>query len=170
VSTPDVAMSDILQKISSYNIFNYLFPGAIFAFACEALNIYRVGTESIILALFTYYFIGLTISRIGSVLFEPFLKRVSFVRFAPYADFIRAEKTDDKLQILVEVSNTYRTLASMCVCIFAAYGGQKLIQHLSVPNNLSATAGLLALTCLYFFSYRKQVSYVRNRIEHQKHI
>ena len=46
-------MDGLLDKISSYNIFNYLLPGSIFAVVADALTSFRVLQEDIVVGLFS---------------------------------------------------------------------------------------------------------------------
>jgi len=70
-------MKDLLDKLSSYDIFNYLLPGVIFAVLAEKLTSFSFIKKDIILGVFLYYFIGLVISRIGSLFIEQFLKKLN---------------------------------------------------------------------------------------------
>jgi len=106
-------MNELLNKLSSYNLFNYLFPGIVFAFIADKVTGYKFIQQNIIYGLFLYYFTGLVISRFGSLVIEPILRKLSFLRFADYKDFVAACKKDDKLETLLEVNNTYRTLCSL---------------------------------------------------------
>lgn len=67
-------MDGLLDKISSYNIFNYLLPCSIFAVVADALTSFHVLQEDIVIGLFLYYFIGLVVSRVGSLVIEPSLR------------------------------------------------------------------------------------------------
>ena len=87
-------MKDILSKISSYNLFNYLLPGIVFSVLAERITTYKIIQTDIIVGLFLYYFCGLVISRIGSLIIEPAMKRVSFIKFAPYKDYVRVSAKD----------------------------------------------------------------------------
>ena len=82
-------MNALLSKLSSYNLFNYLFPGIIFVILAEGVTDYSLIQEDIAIGAFLYYFIGLVVSRFGSLMIEPFLKKVSFLRFADYKNFYR---------------------------------------------------------------------------------
>ena len=106
-------MKDILSKLSSYNLFNYLFPGIVFVIAAGKLTHYSLIQQDIVIGVFLYYFIGLVVSRFGSLVIEPILRKTSFLRFANYGDFVAASKKDEKLELLSEVNNTYRTLCSL---------------------------------------------------------
>ena len=66
-------MEDLLAKISSYNFFNFLFPGVIFAVIAERVTSYTFLHNNLVIDFFVCYFIGLTISRVGSLLLEPLL-------------------------------------------------------------------------------------------------
>ena len=57
-----------------------------------------------------YYFIGLIIIRIGSLAIEPALKRIRFVKFTSYTEFVKALKSDSKIDILSEINNYLRSL------------------------------------------------------------
>uniref|UniRef100_UPI0031013A79 hypothetical protein n=1 Tax=Neorhizobium sp. EC2-8 TaxID=3129230 RepID=UPI0031013A79 len=67
-------MNDILARLSSYDIFVNLVPGALFAAFLSMADIYTLEPSSVVGELVIYYFIGLVISRVGSVIVEPILK------------------------------------------------------------------------------------------------
>ena len=67
-------MKELLDKLSSYNIFNYLLPGILFSVLASKTTELNLIQIDIILGVFVYYFIGLIISRIGSLIIEPILK------------------------------------------------------------------------------------------------
>jgi len=52
-------MKEILDKISSYNFFNYLLPGILFVVITEEFTSYSFIQENLVLGVFIYYFIGL---------------------------------------------------------------------------------------------------------------
>lgn len=83
-------MKELLDKISSYNLFNYLFPGILFAILSKEITTYSFLQENLIIGVFVYYFIGLVVSRIGSLIIEPILRKLSFLKFADIKDFISA--------------------------------------------------------------------------------
>jgi len=159
-------MNEFISKISSYNIFNYLFPGALFGVLAERLQVLDFGTRDLITRLVLYYFIGLCISRVGSVAVEPMLKRVKFVRYASYANYLKACDKDAEMSIMVEVSNTYRTLTAafltLPLSLIVNAGADRL--HLSTIGRHIIL--LVALFILFAFSYRKQAAFVKQRVEH----
>jgi hypothetical protein len=155
-------MKELLEKLSSYNLFNYLLPGTIFVAAARRLSHHTFKDDSVIVELFLFYFIGMVISRVGSLTIEPFLKAVSFIKFAPYKDFIRACTKDAKIELLSEQNNTYRTLCA----VFLSLGILKLYDLAAAwkPRTTKGTV-IVGLFVLFAFAYQKQTNYVRKRVE-----
>ncbi len=158
-------MKELLDKLSSYNIFNYLLPGVIFVLLSRETIHYPLAQVDILTAAFMYYFVGMVVSRFGSIIIEPILKRLSFVRFEDYNRFVAAKKRDEQLELLSEVNNTYRTLCSLfsLLLLLKLYG--KIAERFPWLKEWHATALAVLLLILFLFSYRKQTSYVTKRIE-----
>lgn len=157
-------MKEIIEKISSYHILNYLLPGVIFVILTKKFVGYDLITNNLVLALFLYYFIGLSISRIGSLLIDPALKKISFIKLAPYKDFITASHKDSKLDDLSEVNNMYRSLATQFLLLLILKLWRQLEQKspwLSINHYWILIAVLLMI---FTFSYRKQTRYITDRI------
>lgn len=157
-------MSDFLDKLSSYNLFNYLLPGTLFAGIGTACSSYDFIHENLFIAVFVFYFIGLIISRIGSLALEPLLKKLKFLEYADYAAYVRASLKDKTLGQLSETNNMYRTLCSFILCLvflvgFDALGAVFLPLKASAPYLL-----VVGLLLLFLFSYRKQTRYIVSRI------
>jgi hypothetical protein len=158
-------MKDLLDKLSSYNVFNYLLPGVIFVAIADAFTSVKLIQENLIVGVFVYYFIGSVISRIGSLLIEPALKKMSFIKFVPYSEFVSAAKLDAKLEILSETNNMYRTFVAM-LAVIALMKVYDLIS-LVYPSiaGYAPYCVVVTLLILYLFSYRKQTLYITKRIE-----
>lgn len=157
-------MKELIDKLSSYNIFNYLFPGVLFVAIGDRLTSYSLLLDDIIIGVFIYYFFGLVISRIGSLMLEPLLKWVHILRCAPYADFVGASKIDNKIELLSEVNNMYRTLSSVFVCLLLLRFFELLEKTYSNFSEYSLTVAIFLLALLFIFSYRKQTEYITARI------
>jgi hypothetical protein len=158
------AMNELLGKISSYNLFNYLFTGVVFVILSKQFTPYSFIQSDIVIGIFLYYFIGLVISRLGSLLLEPLLKKSGFVKFAKYSDFVLVSKNDSQLEILSEVNNMYRTLTA----VFIALGLLKAYALLQSKFAGLSNGGLYILFAIFLimflFAYRKQTAYITNRI------
>jgi len=157
-------MDGLLKQLSSYNLFNYLFPGAVFCVALNKLGGFDLIVENLFGAFFFYYFIGLTISRVSSLIVEPLLKKIGFVKMGPYADFVEAEKKDPKIGVLSEVNNVYRTLISLPICAGGYWVGVTAADSFAFPSGLRAAFLFAFFAVLFAFSYKKQNSYVVKRI------
>lgn len=158
-------MNEILSKISSYNIFNYLFPGAVFVVLAERLQLLTLPQMDIVTRLLIYYSAGLTISRIGSVLLEPFAKKTGLVRYSDYGDFVRACVKDPKLEVLVEQSNTYRTITAGVLCILLTWAAHQYSPTVGLSPAQATAACLVLFFLLFLISFRKQSTFVRKRVE-----
>lgn len=161
-------MEKVIDKLTSYNLFNYLLPGVLFAVVLERITQYTLMHENIIIAAFVYYFVGLIVSRFGSLVVEPFLKWVHFLEFAPYPDFVAAAKEDPKINTLSETNNMYRTFVSVMVLLAAAKGYEWLSYKTPFFAEHGILIGFLVLFGMLLLCYRKQTSYVRRRIERSK--
>ncbi len=158
-------MKDILSKISSYNLFNYLLPGIIFAVLAERITVYKIIQSDIIVGLFLYYFLGLVISRIGSLIIEPAMKKVSFVKFASYKDYVSVSAKDPTLETLSEVNNMYRTLCALFLMLLATKAFESITMCVNMSGKISAYILFVVLLVLFALSYRKQTKYITKRIE-----
>lgn len=158
-------MKELLDKISSYNIFNYLLPGVLYVFIVSKITDIDLVQKDLLIGAFFYYFLGLIISRIGSLIIEPILKSISFVEFADYKDFVQASKNDSKIEVLSETNNMYRTLVSLFLLIFLT----KLYWHLELRYPLLKEWIIIILIILlilmFLFAYRKQTTYITKRIK-----
>lgn len=161
-------MKDILDKLTSYNIFNYLFPGVLFSILATKFANLNLVFDDLIIGAFAYYFTGLVISRFGSILIEPFLKFIRFVKFADYKDFVEASKKDPKIEVLSESNNMFRTLISMFTLLFLTIGFQRLADKWDLLRQNQEAIFLSTLLLLFLFSYRKQTSYITKRIKVSK--
>lgn len=158
-------MEKFFEKISSYNLLNNLLPGAVFCYLLKYFTSISLISDELIGNLFFFYFCGMVISRIGSIIIEPFYKKVKIVTYAEYGHFIKASKLDSKVDTLSETNNTYRTF----VALFFIIGILKLYIYFvgiyKLLSSIAPTLALISLFLLFSFSYKKQVDYIRNRVE-----
>ena len=161
-------MQELLEKLTSYNLFNYLLPGTVFSVLAETFTGYSFIQKDLFIAFFAYYFTGLVISRIGSLILEPCLRKLHFVTFAPYSDFVQYAATDKKLEVLSEVNNTYRTLTAAFVVLGLLKLIEMLLVHFSAAPWLPPQLLCIFLFALFALAYRKQTAYIKQRIESHK--
>lgn len=157
-------MKEFLEKLAPYHFFNYLLPGSLFVVFVEKIANYSLYQSDFFLGLLLYYFIGLTISRIGSLVLEPILKKTGFIIFSDYEDFLAATKEDTKIEVLSEVNNMYRTFFSLffLLLLIKLY----LIIEPAIKEILVWKQYIFIgiLLVVFFFAYRKQNEYLNNRV------
>lgn len=174
-------IKNVTEKISSYNIFNNLFPGIVFCHIVEQTTRFSFVHDNIWENLFIYYFVGMIISRIGSIFIEKWLRTIKvknrktnnkepFLKFAPYDRYVDASENDSFIKILNETNNIYRTIIAMVISIMAVKLYDWLIYDLvqclgKVGNNLVFVIFCLIVIILFIYSYKKQTDYIRSRVE-----
>ena len=159
-------MKAILDRLSAYSIFSYLLTGSLFVILGERLTSFSLIQRSWIVGIVLYYFIGLVISRVGSLIVKPVLERIGFVKDAPYDDYVEASKSDSRIDILSARNNLFRTLCAMVVMLIGLKVGEKVIGILPWGADVYDFIMLAGLFVLFLLSYRKQAQEVVRRVRY----
>lgn len=157
-------MSEFLGKLSTYNLFNYLLTGVLFVVVSSHFTPFSFIQENLVFAPFLYYFIGLVISRIGSLILEPLLKWIKFVHFEEYSHYMTALKNDPRIEILSEANNMYRTLCALFVVVILLKMYAILQQVYPVLHTVATPVLIVGLFLMFLLAYRKQTNYITKRI------
>ena len=176
----DVARN-VIEKISSYNLFNNFFPGIIFCYMVKEFTRFSLADGELLENLFIYYFVGMIISRVGSMFVEKILKLIkvknkktntkeAFLNFAPYNEYIEASENSPFIKTLNEVNNVYRTIIAVFIAIIVVklydWLFYDFINNIGVlGNNLIFIIICLLIVLLFSQSYKKQTDYIRSRVE-----
>ncbi len=157
-------MDKLIEKISSYNLLNNILPGAVVYYFLQLIIWYQDVELSIARELLLYYFIGLLCSRLGSLILEPLCKKIRFIEYANYSDYLEAEKNDSKIAILLETNNIYRTFSSgFTILVFITF--IKIILNKSYfIANIFVNIFVIVCFTLFLFSYKKQTKYIKDRV------
>jgi len=152
----------VVGNFSAYDFLTNFVPGVVFA------SIATVGTRfsflhpDPIVSVGLFFFFGMVISRVGSLVVQPSLEWIGFLRSGDYKNFLIAEKRDGKVQTMLEVRNLYRStltallmLAPM-VALFPNPAPSFPPMALFVFVLFSAT--------VFLFSLQKQSKYLTERI------
>ena len=83
-------MEKVIEKISQYNLFNNLFPGTLFIIIINNMFNLDILEYNILIITVMSYFVGIVLSRIGSLIIEPCIK----IKCQSYKDYLVAEKND----------------------------------------------------------------------------
>lgn len=158
-------MGGILEKLGSYQILTNLLPGAFFGLTLKFFFGMTLPTSNAVEDILVYYFMGLIVNRIGSLVVEPILKKIRFIKYAPYPDFAKAVKADSKIDTLSEMNNYTRSLLTCVLLLPVIWAFQVLSVKWSWLSLYWARGAMALLAVLFLFAYRKQTDYVRNRVE-----
>jgi hypothetical protein len=156
------------DKVSSYQIFTFLFPGAVFLGILKTSYTEEMPELNIWEKLFLCYTIGMIISRIGTLVIEGtmiWLNRwINALDKIEYKNIILAERRDTKLNMLIQISNTYRTMAAVFLTILIAAAVNK-ISSLGFDFSCDLLWFCVAMILLFVLSFRKQYSYAKKRAD-----
>lgn len=161
-------MKELIDKLSSYNIFNYLFPGALSAHLISSATDFNLVHDNMVNGLFLYYFIGLIVSRIGSLILEPALQKTGIVKYEQYTDYLSTIEKDEDIRTFSEVNNMYRTLLSMTIVVLFTMLFNWVSNYCNWSEKVQLILTLVLLMILFTFSYRKQSQYISKRINYHK--
>lgn len=166
----------IINKISSYNIFTNLYPGIVFCYLLKHITNVEIIRDNWFENLVIFYFFGMLVSRIGSLIIEPILQKIKFTKKGPllkkasYEDYEEASNNKPLIPVLSEVNNTYRTLLSAFVCMLFCKI-YFIIKEILINNkfNIFEKADdwiiLILLITIFLCSYVKQTTYIRKNVE-----
>ena len=158
-------MESLLEKISSYNILNNLIPGAFFAFFWNQLDLYEIELSGVVECLFVYYFLGMVISRIGSLVIEELFKKWKLIKYADKRQYVKAVNKDSRIEDLIATSNMYRTCAALFLTLSVAKGYSLLAIRFSIPDWLTVLLVALLLLLLFSVSFIKQTRHIVSRVD-----
>lgn len=167
-------MDKIVEKISSYNIFNNVLPGYLFLiFGGNIIGVNLVKNDLFSMFLVAY-FVGVVISRLSSIILEKRLDKIltliykknkdkKFVKLS-YQEYVNASLLDEKIVIFNQDCNMYRSFCMLIIILL-------FLKILSLCNIFKKINGdflyitlLILLLVLFIESYRKQNDYIVKRI------
>lgn len=180
-------METIFEKLSEYELLNNFFPGIIFCYLVNRFTPFNISAGNEFVNLFVYYFVGMILGRIGSILLEPILYRgkqlseddfqriiadekavpkkiVPFAKKTPGKYYYEAERANKTILILDSKANLYRSLASLFFCFFCVkVYSITLYLYFKNVNQIFILAGAIGLFVLFLFAFRKQTQYIMDR-------
>ncbi len=154
-------MEKLIEKIEIYHFINYILPGTIFVAIFNKICINEFIDSNVVIAVVEYYFIGLILSRIGSIILQPIFQKIKLIKYADYNKYIQASEEDNKLEILQREANQYRTYVATFIILF-------IIQSYTCIVNKKFSIILIffvGLIALFILAYKKQIKFIVNRVE-----
>lgn len=179
-------MENLINKISEYEVLNNFFPGVIFCYLVNRLTPFNISSGNEFVNLFVYYFVGLVLGRLGSIVLESIFyhgdqpknddfkkiiagekykpEKKPFVLRTPPKYYYDAARTDKTIPILNSKNNMYRSLAAVFLCfLLVKVYSITLFRYLKGDNLILLLTGSAALVVLFAFSFRKQTDYIMKR-------
>lgn len=174
-------INGILEKVSSYDIFNNFFPGIIFCYILRKTTRFFLADGEIWENIFIYYFVGIIINRIGSIVVERTLRAIKvknkeknikepFLKFTEYDNYIKTSEEEPFIKTLNETNNVYRTIISMFIVIIVIKLYDSFLYDFinsfgKVGHDFIFITVCLLVIILFLYSYKKQTEYINSRIE-----
>ncbi|WP_370841603.1 hypothetical protein [Megasphaera sp.] len=164
-------METIIKILGTYEIITNLIPGILFYLLAPPEFQSLLNVNNFVFLLAFCYFVGLILNRMGSLLISPIAQHVGFVKYAPYDQFLKAEKVEQskdehKLQTLLTVNNFYRTLCAMIISLIAVRVYYSPLTCNTFLFQISLNNWIYwGLFLLFLFSYKKQAAFIKNRVE-----
>jgi len=158
-------MKEVIEKLDSYQILTNLVPGIFFGMGLRFLFDIQLPTEGIVEDAVVYYFMGLVVSRFGSIVIEPCLRSLHLIKFVSYSEFVNAERKDTKITVLLTASNYARSLLTYILLFLIIWLLKGLMFQWKWLGEHWEQIFLLALAFLFFASYKKQTNYIYKRVK-----
>lgn len=87
-------MEKLLEELGAYELLNNLLPGAIICVLAQWQTGYQLPAINVVGELCVFYFVGLVVGRLGSLVVEPIYRKLGIISKGAYADFIKASQAD----------------------------------------------------------------------------
>lgn len=158
-------MDKIIDKIDKYNIFTNMVPG----YLLLIFNIYyfEIGDLNIGEQIIISYFIGQTLSRLGSIIGQKILLKFTKEKGEPYDKYIIASEKDSKIEILMQERNMCRTLCILFVICIIEIIITKIINICTINNDIIFIILLVIFLVIYTISFCKYNKYISERVRIQ---
>lgn len=161
-------MERILEKISNYHLFNNLVPGVIFIITSDYILETNIYNDNLLYLFFISYFIGIIISRFGSLVTANILYKFTKEKGESYKNYIISCQKDDKIEVLMQDKNMYRNLCTMLILLLVLKLFSMLKVYFKINNNWMIIIILVILIILFAISFLKQNKYISSRIRANK--
>lgn len=158
-------MNNIIEKLDSYQIITNLLPGAFFGVFLRFFFELSLPTENIGEEILIYYFMGLVINRLGSLVVKPILEKLKFINEATYCDYLKAVSQDKELNILSQTNNYFRSILTSLLLLPIIGAMKELIINVNWISMNWKGCLIGVFIGIFLFAFRKQTCFVKGRIE-----
>lgn len=153
----------IIDRVSSYQFFNFVYPGLLLSGVFDIYDVVDVFSLNIWYVLLISYSLGMLASRIGSIVIENIFVCCKWMERFDYDEFNKAEKSNSKVSLHLEISNMFRTISATSLLILIARVANCIYDFgFSMPWGIVLI--VLAIFILFCFSFTKQYEYLKKCI------
>ena len=158
-------MAKIIDKIDKYNLFTNIVP----RYLLLMFNIYYLKIENLNIGeqIIISYFVGQTLSRLGSIIGQKILFKFTKEKGESYDKYIIASDKDTKIATLMQERNMCRTFCVLFVICIIEIILTKIININSIKSDIILIILLFILLVIYAISFCKYNKYVLDRIQIQ---
>lgn len=155
-------MEKIIEKVDSYNIFTNLIPG----FLLLIFNEYYFNLKgfSIVEQIIISYFIGQTLNRLGSIFIGRVLLKITKEKGENYNKYIKASRSDEMINKLLQERNTYRTICTLLIVCIVEIPISKIITSVKISHDIIIVFILIILITIYSISFCKYNKFIADRV------
>lgn len=158
-------MEKIIDKLSSYHIFNYIIPGGLFLILCNNYLNIKIEQDKFIYFFFMSYFIGIIISRVSSLVTEKIIYFVFKIKKESHEDYIKASKKDEKIEMLMQDMNMYRSICTMLIILLIIKVVKIFGLYQLIRKDFLIVLLFILLIIIFVYAYIKQTKYVISRVK-----
>lgn len=152
-----MALKDVIDKLSSYNLFNYLFPGCVFIIILDkTTDLLPYSFEFSLRDVILIYFIGLIVSRIGSLIIEGALNFFLDIGKIDMQELLEKLIKNIKFEIIFEAMNMYRTLAANLILLSLLTIIDLILHCFNCVISILVAFSEMSLSVLFTIAYCKQ--------------
>ena len=120
---------------------------------------------NVLVNLAVFYFFGMLVGRVGSLIVEPILLKTKIIEYSMYSDFVKASKEDSLIDILKESNNMYRTFTGVFLSLLLVKGVDAVVTLMRLNSMVTSLTIIVLLFLVFLLSYRKQTAYIKNRVK-----
>ena len=154
----------MFEKLDAYDVVANLVPGAALTYALHFSKFPTPAPTDWAAFLLVAFVAGVTTNRLGSLVIDPLLRRVKFLKPKKYDAFVASERTDKKLETLVANHGLYRTFFTAGLVYLVLNAVSVRFPSVATASQLVFVLFVIAGMVVFLFAFRKEDGYIHTRI------
>lgn len=155
----------MFDKLDAYNLVANLVPGAALTYALHYSKFPTPSPDELGAFLLVAFVAGVTSNRLGSLVLDPFLRRIRFLEVKNYDSFVTSERVDKKLETLVANHGLYRTFFTAGAIYLLLFIISRLLPGAVLPAQAVFVLFVIAGMLVFLFAFKKEDGYIHSRIK-----